>query len=81
MKQFIATFYSHFGAVRFKRERTAEGIQAKMMPVPRTLSASCGTCVFFEAEYPPAEDPDGEVEQIVEVYEDRYLTVYRAGEA
>ena len=77
MKEYIATFYSHFGAVRYMRERTAEGSYAKMMPVPRTLSSSCGTCVFFRAENLPAGDPHGEVEQIVEVKENGYLPVFK----
>ena len=81
MKEYIATFYSHFGAVRFKRERTAEGITAKMMPVPRALSASCGTCVLFRADSPPARDLHGEVEQIVEIRDNQYLPVYHAEEA
>lgn len=42
---YIVTFYSHFGAVRFKRLCDARGIAAKVMPVPRNLSSSCGTCV------------------------------------
>ena len=49
MATFIATFFSHFGAVRFHRELKAQGIQGTMMPVPRRLSSSCGTCVQFEA--------------------------------
>ena len=80
MKQYIATFYSHFGAVRFKRERIAENIPAKLMPVPRTLSASCGTCVQFQSERPPERDPYGEVEQIVEIDGDDYIQVYFAEE-
>ena len=50
-----------------------------MMPVPRTLSASCGTCVLFQADRPPEKDPYGEVEQIVEMGEEgNYLQVYHA---
>lgn len=44
----IATFYSHFGAIRFKKECAKLGISANAMPVPRDLSSSCGTCVRFE---------------------------------
>ena len=64
---FIATFYSHFGAMRFKKEVEKAGASAVLKPVPRTLSSSCGTCcAFTAAELPTPSHPD-EVEQIVEV--------------
>ena len=47
---FIATFYSHFGAMHCKKTCDETGISARMMPVPRMLSSSCGTCVRIEAE-------------------------------
>ena len=46
--QYIATFFSHFGAVRFQHLCTERGWQAQVRPVPRSLSSSCGTCVFFK---------------------------------
>ncbi|MBQ1310990.1 MAG: DUF3343 domain-containing protein [Blautia sp.] len=78
MRSYIATFYSHFGAVRFRRECLARGNPAKMMPVPRALSSSCGTCVAFEAEEAETEDPYGEIEQIVEIADGKYIPIYKA---
>lgn len=76
---YIATFYSHFGAVRFKRMCSAEHIKAKMMPVPRTLSSSCGTCVQYEAEAPVAfQEHTEEMEQMVQVTDEGYEVLYRA---
>lgn len=72
----IATFYSHFGAIRFKRECEKLGLQAKVMPVPRNLSSSCGTCVQFEGDSLPAVPP--EVEQIVACEPNGYRLLYRA---
>lgn len=72
----IATFYSHFGAIRFRQDCRSRGIPAKAMPVPRDLSSSCGTCVRFEGT-PPADPPE-EVEQIVEVTDSGYRLLYRA---
>ena len=48
MKQYIATFFSHFGAIRFQRLCTQLGWPAQLAPVPRSLSNSCGTCVLFQ---------------------------------
>ena len=45
---FLATFYTHYGAMRFYKYCVKESVSAKMAPVPRELSASCGVCVCFE---------------------------------
>ncbi len=51
--EFLATFHTHYGAMRFYKHCRQNCITAKMMPVPREVSASCGTCVRFHAEAPP----------------------------
>ena len=48
--KYIVTFYAHFGAIRFKKLCEQINIKAKIMPVPRDLSSSCGTCVLCEGE-------------------------------
>ncbi len=72
----IATFYSHFGAIRFKKECERNGWPARLMPVPREISSSCGTCVRFEGEY--KSEPPEELEQIVEMGADGYRVIYKA---
>lgn len=47
---YIATFYSHFTAMVFQKAVKEKGFCSKLMPVPRYLSSSCGTCVQFETE-------------------------------
>ena len=49
---YIATFYSHFGAMHFKKQCEARKMTARIMPVPRDLSSSCGTCVRYEGDRP-----------------------------
>ncbi|MBR6950114.1 MAG: DUF3343 domain-containing protein [Oscillospiraceae bacterium] len=75
----IATFYSHFGAVRFRKLCAEAGWPAAMAPVPRSLSSSCGTCVRFtgEAMSPILPVPE-EVEQIVQDTGGGYVPLYRA---
>ncbi|MBE5798859.1 MAG: DUF3343 domain-containing protein [Clostridiales bacterium] len=75
----IATFYSHFGAIRFKRTCDQAGLGAMIMPVPRDLSSSCGTCVRFEGNYP--EEIPQEIEQIVVCENGGYRLLYRAENA
>lgn len=50
MRTYIATFYSHFGAIRFHNMLRQKGVMGKIKPVPRDLSSSCGTCVEFGME-------------------------------
>lgn len=80
---YIATFYSHFGAMSFKKKCDRSGFPAKIMPVPRTLSSSCGTCVKFEGDSREAlKWRSEEVEQFVCVKEDGgYEVIYHADSA
>ena len=54
-------------------------LSAEVMPVPRDLSSSCGTCVRFhtEADFPEKTE---EVEQIVRVEPQGYVGIYHADE-
>ncbi len=78
---YIAAFYSHYGAVHYKSLCEELHIKAELMPVPRRLSSSCGTCVSYNA-VSPCPCPDNtypeEVEQVVQVDADGYHVIYRA---
>ena len=70
MGDYIATFFSHFGAMAFKKKCDKEGFSAVIMPVPRNLSSSCGTCVKFTGSPEPAETwHSDELEQLAEILE------------
>ena len=86
MITYIATFYSHYGAIQFRRNCQAMNLSAEVMPVPRDLTSasssersSCGTCVRFhtEADFPEKTE---EVEQIVRVEPQGYVGIYHADE-
>jgi len=63
MNKYIATFFSHFGAMTYFKELEKLGIPAKLMPVPRKVSSSCGTCVRYE-HVPPVDLDDCELDSI-----------------
>lgn len=65
---FLVTFHTHFDANVFFRKVKALG-QARMKPVPRVLSSSCGTCVEFS---PAAADFDAAALAAME-----YESIYR----
>lgn len=73
---YIATFYSHFGAVRIKKDLARLGIEATLMPVPRALSSSCGTCAQFTTDSLPEFTHPDEIEQVVTVVNDSYSVVF-----
>jgi len=50
MKHYVITFFSHYDALIFFKFLKESGTRAKLMPVPRKVSASCGTCVSLMAE-------------------------------
>ena len=67
MREFIATFHTHLAALMTSRNLNGHGARASMMPVPRKLSSSCGTCVRYQAAEPMLEQMDTDVEAVYEV--------------
>ena len=74
----IATFFSHFGAMRCKKQCDETGITAKMMPVPRMLSSSCGTCVRIKTEDPESLPRTEEMEQLAIEQSNGYQIIWKA---
>ena len=74
MNEYIATFHTHLSALLTSRTLTAQGIKAQMMPVPRKLSSSCGTCVRYFAETPAPDAMDEDVEAVYQKHEDGSYT-------
>ena len=66
MREYIATFHTHLSALMTSRALTNLGIRAQMMPVPRKLSSSCGTCVRYMADQPHLDAMDEDVEGVYE---------------
>ena len=75
---YIATFHTHLAALKTHRSLQKKGIQARMAPVPRKISSSCGTCVFYQAQEPFYEllDADAEAVYVMEDSAPRSLRVY-----
>ena len=61
--KYLATFFTHYGAMRFNAYCRQEDLAAKMAPVPRELSASCGVCVRFESGCPPNPEDHEDLER------------------
>ena len=75
MKQFVATFHTHLSAMLTCRALTGAGWEARMAPVPRSVSSSCGTCVFYTAPDLCRELLDEDTERVYEVVSGAYTLV------
>ena len=79
MREFIATFHTHLSAMMTSRTLTSLGIQARMMPVPRKLSSSCGTCVRYLAADANLTAMDEDVEAVYEkIGREEYTLLFNA---
>ena len=60
--EYLATFFTSYGALAYERYCLLQGISCKIQPVPRELSASCGIAVRFRSDNLPhiAEHEDME---------------------
>lgn len=75
---FLITFYTHFDANVFMRKAKTLGT-AKLKPVPRALSSSCGTCVDFrpaDTNFDPSTMEQMEFEDFYQVLEEGYELLY-----
>ncbi|MBQ2446628.1 MAG: DUF3343 domain-containing protein [Oscillospiraceae bacterium] len=71
MTQYIATFHTHLAALKTHRSLQKVGVEARMAPVPRKISSSCGTCVFYRAETPCYGHIDPDAEAVYETEGDK----------
>ena len=75
MRQFVATFYTHLSALMTCRALENAGLSARMAPVPRVLSSSCGTCVFYSAEDVCKELLDEDTEAVYKFENGNYIQI------
>lgn len=76
--QYIATFYTHFAAQCFARQIEMKNISGRMMPVPRSLSVSCGTCVIFDTDGDIFDLIIEDLEAVYRVCGKEYELIYKA---
>ena len=72
MNDFVATFHTHLSALMTSRAIQGAGFEARMAPVPRKLSSSCGTCVFYTAPDLCRDCLDEDTERVYRVVDGDY---------
>jgi hypothetical protein len=48
--EYLATFFTHSGAIKYQRFLRGKSVQAEALPVPRKFSSNCGIGVRFATE-------------------------------
>lgn len=77
MNEYIATFHTHLSAMLSFQALQQAGCKAKMQPVPRALSSSCGTCVRFSANNDCCELLDADAEALYAVQDGAYILLWQ----
>lgn len=72
MMDFVATFHTHVSALMTCRSLEKAGVKARMAPVPRQLSSSCGTCVFYTAPDLCRDSLDEDAERVYQITDAGY---------
>lgn len=70
MQEYLATFHTHLSAMVSCKNLRAEGAEARLEPVPRKLSSSCGSCVRFLAKSSLEHCLDKDYEALYKVEDD-----------
>ena len=79
MERYVATFHTHLAALRScSALKKAGAAQAQLAPVPRRLSSSCGTCVFYEGAEAMTPCMDKDLEAIYLREGDGFTLLHRA---
>ncbi|MDO5737877.1 MAG: DUF3343 domain-containing protein [Eubacteriales bacterium] len=79
MKDYLASFYTHFGVLSFKARLEANAaLEIKQIATPRELSVACGTALSFRLAKPLdfSELADLDTEAIYEVIDGKYVVVF-----
>jgi hypothetical protein len=73
---YLATFYTHSGAVKYKRYLERLGVQAENIPVPRKLSSNCGIAVKFTTSIDIRTLISDEIEKVFLIQDGKDAIIY-----
>ena len=78
MDQYIATVHTHLAALRTCNALQRQGASdARLAPVPRRLSSSCGTCAMYQGTDPMLSCMDVDVEAVYRREGEDFALLYK----
>lgn len=76
MKEYVAVFFTHSGAIKFDRNAKRNNISCELMPIPRKLSSNCGIGAKFKYNENVHKLVNEEIEKIFKMENKNYILVY-----
>lgn len=74
---YLATFFTHCGAVKYQNHLKNKSIPVELMPVPRKLSSSCGISAKFEYGWDIRSMISEDIETLYEIADSNYKLIYK----
>ncbi|WP_110941205.1 DUF3343 domain-containing protein [Geosporobacter subterraneus] len=78
--EYLATFFTHSGAIKYQKLLRNQGCSVDLMPVPRKVSSNCGVAAKFNYENKIQTIISDDIECLYIVEEKAYKLLYKAGE-
>lgn len=78
--EYLATFFTHSGAIKYNRYLKREGFSVDLMPVPRKVSSNCGIAARFKCDIDVKTIISEDIEQLFRIEENNYILLYQASE-
>jgi len=74
--EYMILFFTHSGAIKFKRKCNRKDIECELMPVPRSLSSNCSISARICTRKDIGELIDDEVEKVFLIKDNYNKLVY-----
>jgi|LSQX01.1.fsa_nt_gb hypothetical protein len=74
--EYIATFYTQSGAIKYQRYLRREGVDVELRPVPRELSSDCGIAACFSPPGDVRQYISEDMEKIFKICAGEYTLIY-----
>lgn len=75
--KYLATFFTHSGAIKYQAHLKNRNIPVELMPVPRKLSSSCGISARFEYEGDIRQMISEDIDSLFEIVGTDYRHLYK----
>lgn len=78
--EYLATFFTHSGAIKYKKHLLNLGYSVDLMPVPRKVSSNCGIAAKFKFDIDIKAIISEDIEQLYRVEGKEYKLLYKTDE-
>lgn len=75
--KYLATLFTHSGAIKYKNHLKGQGIPVELIPVPRKVSSSCGIAARFEYAGDIRAMISEDIENLFVIENGNYKLIYR----